>query len=31
MRKLRRAGTAVAVMSLVLTLSAFTRGGTRAP
>jgi peptidase A4-like protein len=29
MRKLRRAGTAVAVMSLVLTLSAFTRGGTR--
>ena len=29
MRKLCRAGTAVAVMSLVLTLSAFTRGGTR--
>ncbi|MGI8450111.1 MAG: G1 family glutamic endopeptidase, partial [Streptosporangiaceae bacterium] len=29
MRKLRRAGTAVAVMSLVLTLSAFTRGGAR--
>jgi Peptidase A4 family len=29
MRKPRRAGTAVAVMSLVLTLSAFTRGGTR--
>jgi len=29
LRKLRRAGTAVAVMSLVLTLSAFTRGGTR--
>jgi hypothetical protein len=29
MRKLRRAGAAVAVMSLVLTLSAFTRGGMR--
>src|SRR5260370_21037007 len=29
MGKLRRAGIAVAVMSLVLTLSAFTRGGTR--
>ena len=29
MRKLRRAGTAVAVLSLVFTLSAFTRGGTR--
>jgi len=29
MRKLRRAGVTVAVMSLVLTLSAFTRGGTR--
>jgi hypothetical protein len=30
MRKLRRAGAAVAVVSLVLTVSAFSRGGTRA-
>ena len=30
MRKLHRAGAAVAVVSLVLTVSAFTRGGHRA-
>ena len=29
MRKLHRAGAAVAVLSLVLTVSAFTREGTR--
>src|ERR1039458_7917150 len=31
MRKLHRAGTAVAVVSLVLTVSAFAREGTRSP
>ena len=31
MRKLHRAGAAVAVVSLVLTVSAFTRGGTPRP